>query len=33
MEERGEIEVITKDIIQIMNVYVAKLNGKRKYTN
>ena len=30
-EEITAEEEITKDIIQIMNVYVAKLNGKRKY--
>jgi putative resolvase len=31
-EERPE-EEITKDIISIMNVYVAKINGLRKYKN
>ena len=30
-EEETPEEEITKDIIQIMNVYVAKLNGRRKY--
>ena len=26
-------EELTKDIISIMNIYVAKINGMRKYTN
>ena len=30
-EEETPEEEITKDIIQIMNVYVAKINGRRKY--
>ena len=30
-EEETPEEEITKDIIQIMNVYVAKMNGRRKY--
>lgn len=30
-EEETPEEEITKDIIAIMNVYTAKLNGKRKY--
>lgn len=30
-EEETPDEEITKDIIQIMNVYVAKMNGRRKY--
>jgi predicted site-specific integrase-resolvase len=29
-EEETPEEEITKDIIQIMNVYVAKINGRRK---
>lgn len=31
-EEETPTEEITKDIISIMNVYVAKVNGLRKYT-
>ena len=30
-EEETPEEEITKDILQIMNVYVAKINGRRKY--
>jgi predicted site-specific integrase-resolvase len=30
-EEETPTEEITKDIISIMNVYVAKVNGLRKY--
>ncbi|NBP16244.1 IS607 family transposase, partial [bacterium] len=30
-EEKTPTEEITKDIISIMNVYVAKINGLRKY--
>ena len=30
-EEKTPIEELTKDIIAIMNVYVAKMNGLRKY--
>jgi predicted site-specific integrase-resolvase len=30
-EEETPTEEITKDIIAIMNVYVAKINGLRKY--
>ena len=30
-EEETPIEEISKDIITIMNVYVAKINGLRKY--
>ena len=29
-EEETTEEEITKDILQIMNVYVAKINGRRK---
>ncbi|HLX52780.1 MAG TPA: IS607 family transposase [Aquella sp.] len=32
-EEETPEEEITKDIIQIMNVYVAKINGRRKNTS
>ena len=32
-EEETPEEEITKDIITIMNVYVAKINGLRKYKN
>ena len=32
-EEETPTEELTKDIISIMNVYVAKVNGLRKYTN
>jgi putative resolvase len=32
-EEETPTEEITKDIIAIMNVYVAKMNGLRKYKN
>lgn len=32
-EEKTPEEEITKDIITIMNVYVAKINGSRKYKN
>nr|AEX62973.1 hypothetical protein mv_L769 [Moumouvirus Monve] len=32
-EEETPEEEITKDILQIMNVYVAKINGRRKYKN
>lgn len=31
-EEETPEEEITKDILQIMNVYVAKINGRRKYS-
>jgi len=31
LKEGTPIEEITKDIISIMNVYVAKINGLRKY--
>lgn len=30
-EEETPEEEITRDILQIMNVYVAKINGRRKY--
>ena len=30
-EEKTPIEELTKDIVSIMNVYVAKMNGLRKY--
>ena len=30
-EEKTQIEELTKDIVSIMNVYVAKMNGLRKY--
>ena len=30
-EEKTPIEELTKDIVTIMNVYVAKVNGLRKY--
>jgi predicted site-specific integrase-resolvase len=30
-EEQTPTEEITKDIVAIMNVYVAKMNGLRKY--
>ena len=30
-EEETPIEELTKDIVSIMNVYVAKVNGLRKY--
>ena len=32
-EETTPTEEITKDILSIMNVYVAKVNGLRKYKN
>ena len=32
-EEKTPTEEVTKDIISIMNVYVAKINGLRKYKN
>ncbi len=32
-EEETPTEEITKDIVAIMNVYVAKINGLRKYKN
>lgn len=32
-EEQTPTEELTKDIISIMNVYVAKINGLRKYKN
>ena len=32
-EEETPAEEITKDIVLIMNVYVAKINGLRKYKN
>ncbi len=32
-EEETPEEEITKDILQIMNVYVAKINGRRKIKN
>ena len=32
-EEETPTEELTKDIISIMNVYVAKINGLRKYKN
>jgi len=31
LEEQTPINEISKDIISIMNVYVAKINGLRKY--
>jgi len=31
-EEETATEEITKDIVSIMNIYVAKINGLRKYT-
>ena len=31
MEEKTPHEEVTEDILQIMNVYVAKINGLRKY--
>ena len=31
MEEKTPIEELSKDIVAIMNVYVAKMNGLRKY--
>jgi len=30
-EEETPVEELTKDIVSIMNVYVAKVNGLRKY--
>jgi len=30
-EEETSVEELTKDIVSIMNVYVAKVNGLRKY--
>jgi len=30
-EEKTPIEELTKDIVTIMNVFVAKVNGLRKY--
>ena len=30
-EEETPTEEVTKDIISIMNIYVAKINGLRKY--
>ena len=30
-EEKTPIEEVMKDIVSIMNVYVAKINGLRKY--
>jgi len=30
-EEKTPMEELTKDILSIMNVYVAKINGLRKY--
>ena len=30
-EEKTPIEEITEDIMSIMNIYVAKVNGLRKY--
>jgi predicted site-specific integrase-resolvase len=30
-EEKTPLEEITKDILSIMNIYVAKINGLRKY--
>lgn len=30
-EEETPTEELTKDIVSIMNVYVAKINGLRKY--
>ena len=30
-EEETPIEELTKDVVSIMNVYVAKVNGLRKY--
>ena len=32
-EEQTPTEELTKDILSIMNVYVAKINGLRKYKN
>jgi len=32
-EEETPQEEISKDILSIMNVYVAKINGLRKYTH
>lgn len=32
-EEETPVEELTKDIVSIMNVYVAKVNGLRKYKN
>lgn len=32
-EEETPAQEITKDILSIMNVYVAKINGLRKYKN
>ena len=35
IEKNGNIEPeeeLVKDVIQIMNVFVAKINGRRKYT-
>ena len=31
MLEQTQEEEISRDIIQIMNIYVAKINGMRKY--
>jgi predicted site-specific integrase-resolvase len=30
-EEDTPVEELTKDIVSIMNVYIAKVNGLRKY--
>ena len=30
-EEETLVEELTKDIVSIMNIYVAKVNGLRKY--
>jgi predicted site-specific integrase-resolvase len=32
-EEDTPVDEMTKDIVSIMNVYVAKMNGLRKYKN
>ena len=32
-EEETPTEELTKDIVSIMNIYVAKVNGLRKYKN
>ena len=32
-EEETPVEELTKDIVLIMNVYVAKMNGLRRYKN
>jgi putative resolvase len=30
-QKESPLNEITKDILAIMNIYVAKINGKRKY--